>query len=124
LNTRTQRESRTESGFPPFPPVRKTFICVNLRQSAGNSGFGCGWPRCVVWLVNARIFALPFHSVPPSQIAEDGQFTIQNSLFTIARFRASGPCRNSRPHDAPKFSPASAAPGNCRIIACLPSQIG
>ena len=21
-------------------------ICVNLRQSAGNSGFRCVWPRC------------------------------------------------------------------------------
>ena len=49
LNRRTQRESRWGSGFPPFPPVRRIFICVNLRQSAGNSGFGCGWPRWGCW---------------------------------------------------------------------------
>ena len=35
-------------------------------------------------------------------------FTIQNSLFKIQK---SGPCRNFRPHDAPKISPTSAAPG-------------
>ncbi len=42
LNRRTQRE-QSFSLFPPFPPVRKNFICVNLRQSAGNSGFACGF---------------------------------------------------------------------------------
>jgi hypothetical protein len=31
------------SPFSPFAPVQKIFICVNLRQSAGNSGFGCGF---------------------------------------------------------------------------------
>jgi hypothetical protein len=34
---------------------KKIFICVNLRQSAGNSGFGRGWPRrvcCAFWRLN------------------------------------------------------------------------
>ena len=49
LNT----ERTAFSLFPPFPPVRKVFICVNLRQSAGNSGFGCGWP---LWEIRGKIF--------------------------------------------------------------------
>ena len=42
LNRRTQR-AQSFSLFPPFPPVRKIFICVNLRQSAGNSGNALIW---------------------------------------------------------------------------------
>jgi len=52
LNRKKQRE-QSFSLFP-FAPVRKIFIGVNSchvlrgeRQSAGNSGFGCGWPRWV-----------------------------------------------------------------------------
>ena len=48
-------ENRVSSLLPPRPPVPKTLICVNLRQSlsavtlakedAGNCASGCGWPR-------------------------------------------------------------------------------
>jgi hypothetical protein len=58
LNRSKQRE-QSFSLFPPFPPVRNIFICVNPchvlrgeRQSAGNSGFGCGWPR---WEIRGSI---------------------------------------------------------------------
>jgi hypothetical protein len=55
LNRRALRE-QSFSLLPPFPPVRRISICANLRQSAGNSGFGCGWPRCAI---RGKIFAKP-----------------------------------------------------------------
>jgi hypothetical protein len=51
----TQR-AQSFSLLPPFPPVRRIFICVNLRQSAGNSGFGCGWPR---WDLCVLLWQIP-----------------------------------------------------------------
>jgi hypothetical protein len=55
------------------------------------------------------------HSVTPSQIVED-RLPRRSEHGSFAKFnqpagRASGPSRNFRPHDAPKTSPTSAAPG-------------
>jgi hypothetical protein len=61
-------------------------------------------------------------SAPPSQIVEDRLPCLPTgnpgavSAKVVAKShqpagRASGPCRNFRPHDAPKASPTSGAPG-------------
>jgi len=59
--------------------------------------------------------ALPFRSATPPQIVED-RLPRRHEHGSFAKSpqpasRASGPCQNFRPHDAPNISPTSAAPG-------------
>ena len=69
-----------------------------------------------------RFHPAPLHRLKPSKTGCPGALSAE--AFAKSHqpaSRASGPCRNFRPHDAPNFSPSSAAPGKLlalRLPAC------
>ena len=108
MSRRKQLSTTHRLAFRPDFANSSRFHSAPFQRRPVNRSTGPRFHVCRAW--RRRV-----HSVPPSQIVEDRlpRRRERESFRQVPQpaGRASGPCRNFRPHSAPKISPTSAAPG-------------